>query len=348
MSKLKNAHCDNIIMWFVYIKLRIVLLVYSYIYILNMFNLFGIYNHIGEYTEYLTYDCSSLISIIDQQPSSSYLTMLQSYLKPVPSTSEKSEKNLSMSTVTNATKFILKTLTPHCFVDNSPKYFLEKCPDKRQFTQYPTTQNQVTVLRSPIISSNWTFVPAPQEHIPKIKSNVHSMDDLHPHDDQPVVKMDNQQTIKDNLILVQKIANKTNINIQQNIVLNDAMIIQENIQDLCYAQQSNIMSQVLKSQSIVVNTEPPVISKDDMLIHDPPTQQNESLLPPVDIKPVYQINKIIKAKYDSSGDKNYLIKWRNFSKEHNSNEPYENLNEAAQKFVDTHTIPTIGKKPKNQ
>ena len=101
-------------------------------------------------------------------------------------------------------------------------------------------------------------------------------------------------TINDNLVPVQDFGNNTNNNIQQNIVFNEAIPVQENVPDLPSAYQHNITSDNLTLQPVVVNTDPPVISDNDLLIHDPPTLRNESILPPVNVNPVYEINKIIK------------------------------------------------------
>ena len=60
----------------------------------------------------------------------------------------------------------------------------------------------------------------------------------------------------------------------------------------------------------------------------------------------YEVEKISKVRYNKDGTKAYLIKWKGYSDRHNSYEPYENLNESAKEYVDTHKLPVVGKKHK--
>ena len=60
----------------------------------------------------------------------------------------------------------------------------------------------------------------------------------------------------------------------------------------------------------------------------------------------YEINKIVKAKYDKDGTLKYLIDWKGYPSSARTYEPYENLNETAKEYVDTHDIPTSGIKKK--
>ena len=72
-----------------------------------------------------------------------------------------------------------------------------------------------------------------------------------------------------------------------------------------------------------------------------------SLQPPARTEenpPKFDINKILKGRYNKSGQIEYLIDWKNYPPSHRSYEPYDNLNESAKKFVDTHKIPITGKK----
>ena len=74
--------------------------------------------------------------------------------------------------------------------------------------------------------------------------------------------------------------------------------------------------------------------------------RRESLLPPseeVD-DDEYEINKIVKAKVDKDGSERYLIDWKGYPASARTYEPYKNFNEAAKEYVDTHDIPTTGKK----
>ena len=82
---------------------------------------------------------------------------------------------------------------------------------------------------------------------------------------------------------------------------------------------------------------------------DQPTSvtRRESLEPPVSTATPtkeFEINKIIKGRYNKTGEIEYLIDWKNYPPSHRSFEPYNNLNESAKKFVDSHNIPITGKK----
>ena len=93
-------------------------------------------------------------------------------------------------------------------------------------------------------------------------------------------------------------------------------------------------------------TEPPVVPEAELHIHDPPVPRNDHLLPPIETEePLYEINKIIKGKYDKDGNIKYLVDWKGFGKKDRSYVPYHNLNEAAREFVDNNKVPIIGKNP---
>lgn len=76
-------------------------------------------------------------------------------------------------------------------------------------------------------------------------------------------------------------------------------------------------------------------------------ERRASLLPPVEkpLETVYEINKIIKSRYNKEGNLEYLIDWKGFPASARSYEPYENLNEAAKEYVDKTKIEITGKKP---
>jgi hypothetical protein len=50
------------------------------------------------------------------------------------------------------------------------------------------------------------------------------------------------------------------------------------------------------------------------------------------------VEKVLGKKQKSDGSWEYLLKWKGFSNAHNTYEPYENLNETLQKFVDKENI----------
>ena len=60
----------------------------------------------------------------------------------------------------------------------------------------------------------------------------------------------------------------------------------------------------------------------------------------------YEIEKIIHGKYKKDGLV-YLVKWKGFSKDHNSYVKFEDMNEFCRKFVDENPIKMIGR-PKNK
>ena len=53
----------------------------------------------------------------------------------------------------------------------------------------------------------------------------------------------------------------------------------------------------------------------------------------------YEINKIVKARYDKAGNLHYLIDWKGYPVSERT------LNEAAKEYVSSHDIPTTGKQP---
>jgi hypothetical protein len=50
------------------------------------------------------------------------------------------------------------------------------------------------------------------------------------------------------------------------------------------------------------------------------------------------VDKVIACRDRPDGKKEYLLKWRGYTDADNTWEPYGNLNETLQKFVDTHVI----------
>ena len=64
-----------------------------------------------------------------------------------------------------------------------------------------------------------------------------------------------------------------------------------------------------------------------------------------DTSAVYEINKIIKGRYNKAGKLEYLIDWKGYPASARTYEPEENLNDAAKNYVRTHEINIVGKKP---
>ena len=60
--------------------------------------------------------------------------------------------------------------------------------------------------------------------------------------------------------------------------------------------------------------------------------------------PEYEINKIIRARYNRKGELEYLIDWKGYPAAERTYEPLENLNEAAREYVRTNDIPVTGRK----
>ena len=78
------------------------------------------------------------------------------------------------------------------------------------------------------------------------------------------------------------------------------------------------------------------------------TPRKEALLPPVvdeNQDDVFVVNKIIKARYNKEGNKEFLIDWKGYPASERTYEPLENLNDAAKEYVETHNIPVVGKRP---
>ena len=59
----------------------------------------------------------------------------------------------------------------------------------------------------------------------------------------------------------------------------------------------------------------------------------------------YEINKVIKARYNKEGNIEYLIDWKGYPASERSYEPYENLNNFAREYIRKTKIPITGKKP---
>jgi hypothetical protein len=55
-------------------------------------------------------------------------------------------------------------------------------------------------------------------------------------------------------------------------------------------------------------------------------------------EPLYIVEKVLAYRVRPDGQKEYLLKWRGYSDEENSWEPYGNLNEVLQDFVNNNTI----------
>jgi hypothetical protein len=55
-------------------------------------------------------------------------------------------------------------------------------------------------------------------------------------------------------------------------------------------------------------------------------------------EPLYIVEKALAYRLRPDGQKEYLLKWRGYSDEENSWEPYNNLNETLQNFVDNNNI----------
>ena len=61
----------------------------------------------------------------------------------------------------------------------------------------------------------------------------------------------------------------------------------------------------------------------------------------------FEINKIIKGRYNKAGDIEYLIDWKGYPPSARTYEPEENLNEFAKEYVKSHEIPVTGQKQNN-
>ena len=58
----------------------------------------------------------------------------------------------------------------------------------------------------------------------------------------------------------------------------------------------------------------------------------------------FEINKIIKGRYNKDGNIEYLIDWKGYPSSARTYEPEENLNEAAREYVKVNEIPMTGRK----
>ena len=90
----------------------------------------------------------------------------------------------------------------------------------------------------------------------------------------------------------------------------------------------------------------PEVTKENQQEDQAAPERRASLLPPVaeQTEEVYEINKIIKGRYNKEGNVEYLIDWKGFPASARSYEPYENLNEAAKEYVDKTKIEISGKR----
>jgi hypothetical protein len=55
-------------------------------------------------------------------------------------------------------------------------------------------------------------------------------------------------------------------------------------------------------------------------------------------EPLYIVEKVLAYRLRPDGQKEYLLKWRGYPDEENSWEPYNNLNETLQNFVNNNNI----------
>ena len=94
----------------------------------------------------------------------------------------------------------------------------------------------------------------------------------------------------------------------------------------------------------LTDLEQPILLDETVVKTEP---RRDSLLPPLTEvgEDEYEINKIVKARYNKSGEKEYLIDWKGYPASARTYEPYENLNAPAREYVDTHDIMTTGRKP---
>ena len=84
----------------------------------------------------------------------------------------------------------------------------------------------------------------------------------------------------------------------------------------------------------------------DVELPDPPVLRTEIDCQKDERSPEYEINRIIKGRYNKDGDVEYLIDWKGYPALARTLEPLENLNEAAKEFVRTNKISIQGKKNK--
>ena len=86
-------------------------------------------------------------------------------------------------------------------------------------------------------------------------------------------------------------------------------------------------------------------SQTDLELPDPPVPRpsvNKNVSPSE-----FEINKILRARYDKDGKLEYLIDWKGYPASERTYELLENLNETARQYVQTHKIPITGHKQKS-
>ena len=91
--------------------------------------------------------------------------------------------------------------------------------------------------------------------------------------------------------------------------------------------------------------------RDVLLVKDvtrPMEERRETLQPAVTEPEEYEIDKIIRGKYNKDGKLEYLIQWKGFGKKDRTYEPVSNLNEAAKEYVSSHKIPISGKRKQSK
>ena len=85
-------------------------------------------------------------------------------------------------------------------------------------------------------------------------------------------------------------------------------------------------------------------NRDDVELPDPPVLRTEEESRLHATEPEYEINKIIKSRYNKREKLEYLLDWKGYPASSRTYEPLENLNTTAQEYVKSHDIPITGTK----
>jgi hypothetical protein len=121
----------------------------------------------------------------------------------------------------------------------------------------------------------------------------------------------------------------------------------EKLQELLQIQNTDIVHPVedLIPEDIPANIADDPIPDPPLDIQQPTTahqnksrhKKNKTLTTSVD-EDAFIVEKVLGKKQKPDGTWEYLLKWKGFSNAHNTYEPYENLNETLQQYVDKENI----------
>ena len=155
-----------------------------------------------------------------------------------------------------------------------------------------------------------SVVPPTPDNLHQIQQAPHEVSDLHMHDQAALLQSPPQQT------------NQANQQLQS------------------LSQTLSRTSTVPQVQTVLENHSPMV----DIDLPDPEVPRPENKNIETLSETQYEINKLLRARYNKDGKLEYLIDWKGYPASARTYEPLENLNQAATQYIRTHKIPITGHK----